>query len=314
MKRSSLFLTLLLFPLTLVFAANPKGLPTLPKRALNFIVASDMGRRGESQQQNIAAVMGQIADGHRLAFVAVAGDPIHDNGVKSVTDPEWKLKFEAVYVAPSLQQLPWYVVSGNHEYKGSVPAILAYSAVSSRWKAPARYYAIEQQIPGSHEKCLLLFIDTAPLIDKYRKDPGSSDAGAQDMAKELRFIDSTLTVTHCRWKVVIGHHPVFADTGKSQEERADMQARLQPILEKGKADLYVCGHIHNFQYIHPQGSHTHYIVNSSASQSREVQPVDGTQFCHPDPGVTVVSVKRNALLFRFVNHKGEQLYHYTLKK
>ena len=104
----------------------------LPGNALNFMVASDMGRRGVSEQQNVSNVMGELAELDNIAFIAVAGDPIHDDGVKSTDDPEWNLKFENIYTAPSLQKIPWYVVSGNHEYHGSVQAILDYSKQSTR--------------------------------------------------------------------------------------------------------------------------------------------------------------------------------------
>ena len=290
---------------------NPEKLPA---NALNFMVASDMGRRGVSEQKNIATLMGEEADLNSINFIAVAGDPIHDNGVKSTDDSEWKDKFENIYTASSLMNIPWYVVPGNHEYHGSVQAILDYSKVSGRWKAPARYYSIEKTIGAGNTKCLFVFIDTTPLIDKYRTEGSYSDAGKQDIEKEFRWIDSTLVSSNDRWKIVIGHHPVFADTEKAETERTDMQKRLGTIIEKRKADVYICGHIHNFQHIKPEGKYVNYIVNSSASQSRDVNKTDGTLFCNPDPGFTLCSVSKKNFTFSFINHKGETIYKYVLKK
>lgn len=285
----------------------------LPESSLNFIVASDMGRRGVSEQKNIAALMGKEADFNAIGFIAVAGDPIHDDGVKSTSDSEWKDKFENIYTASSLM-IPWYVVSGNHEYHGSVQAIIDYSKISDRWKAPARYYTVEKVIDKEGNKCLLVFIDTPPLIDKYRNAKDYSDAGKQNLEKELKWIDSTLYVSKDRWKIVIGHHPVYADTDKEESERSDMQKRLGTILENRKADAYICGHIHNFQHIKPEGKSVNYIVNSSASESRKVNKISGTLFCNPDPGFTVCSVTRDNFTFSFINHKGETVYNYILKK
>ncbi|MCE1198158.1 MAG: metallophosphoesterase [Marinilabiliales bacterium] len=286
----------------------------LPDKALNFVVASDMGRRGISEQRAIAGWMGETAAFHKLGFVVVAGDPIHDEGVKSTTDPEWQEKFESIYTAPSLMHLPWYVVSGNHEYRGSVQAILDYSQISDRWKAPARYFTIEKEMDSKGTRCLLVLIDTTPLIEKYRTDGHYSDAGLQDAKRQLAWIDSILVVSNCKWKIVIGHHPVYADTGKDLSERTDMQRQLEGILDKRKADLYICGHIHNFQHIRPKGKSVDYVVNSSASLSRPVQPIDGTLFCSGDPGFTVCSVTSSALTFYFVNHKGEAIYSREKKK
>jgi len=272
-----------------------------------FIVASDMGRRGESEQQNIAGIMGRFAAENSVDFVAVAGDPIHDDGVTSITDEEWKLKFEDVYTAESLQKIPFYVVSGNHEYYGSVQAILDYSDVSERWKAPARYFTVQQPIGKSGQKALLVFIDTAPLIDRYRMG-NYSDAGKQSMDRQLSWLDSVLVVSNDRWKFVIGHHPVYAETDKEESERTDMQERVGRILENRGVDFYICGHIHNFQHIKPGGSKVNYVVNSSASQSRPVKPIEGTIFCNPDPGCSVFTVSTDSVRFSFVNHTGMPVY------
>jgi len=314
MKRaSSIFLILLIW----VFSVNAQVLinpEKLPSNALNFMVANDMGRRGVSEQKNIATLMGKEAEFNMINFIAVAGDPIHDDGVKSTEDSEWKDKFENIYTATSLINTPWYVVSGNHEYHGSVQAILDYSKLSDRWKAPARYYSIEKSIVENGNKCLFVFIDTAPLIDKYRSGSEYSDAGKQNIEKQLRWIDSTLVSSKDRWKIVIGHHPVYADTDKAETERTDMQKRLGTILENRKADVYICGHIHNFQHLKPEGKTVNYIVNSSASQSRKVNKTDGTLFCNPNPGFTVCSVTQESFTFSFIDHKGETIYKYILKK
>lgn len=298
-----------------LLAQTPKATLPLPeKENMNFIVASDMGRRGESEQQTIANIIGQVVTDANIQFIAVAGDPIHDHGVQSTTDPEWQLKFENIYTAPSLQQLPFYVVSGNHEYKGSVQAILDYSSVSKRWNAPARYFSIHQPIGTTGQTALLVFIDTAPLINKYRESNSSSDAGLQSIEKQLTWLDSVLVVSKDRWKIVIGHHPVYAATEKDEDERADMQNRIAPILEKRGADLYVCGHIHNFQHIKHASHQVNYVVNSSASKSRTVNPIDGTLFCSGDPGFTVCSLSKTDATLYFVNHKKETIYQYTIKK
>lgn len=314
MKRTlNLFLTLLLW----VYWVNAQELinpEKLPANALNFVVSNDMGRRGVSEQKNIATLMGKVAEYSQIKIIAVAGDPIHDNGVKSTDDSEWKDKYENIYTASSLMKIPWYVVSGNHEYHGNVQAILDYSKLSNRWKAPARYYSIEKTIGAGRNKCLFVFIDTTPLIDKYRTDANYSDAGKQDMQKQLSWIDSTLITSKDRWKIVIGHHPVYADTEKAETERTDMQKRVGTILENRKADVYICGHIHNFQHIKPEGKTVNYIVNSSASASRKVNVTEGTLFCNPNPGFTVCSVTQANFTFFFIDHKGETVYKYMIKK
>ncbi len=49
------------------------------------------------------------------------------------------------------------------------------------------------------------------------------------MDKQLAWIDSVLTAAKEDWVVVIGHHPIYAETSKDDSERSDMQKRLDPI-------------------------------------------------------------------------------------
>jgi Icc-related predicted phosphoesterase len=283
---------------------------------INFIVVADMGRTGESEQQNIAEIMGRFADDNRIDFMAIAGDPLHYNGATCVNDERWNLMIEDVYTAPSLHAIPWYVVSGNHEYNGSVQAILDYSNVSKRWNAPARYFTKEHTIGKKGQRVLFVFIDTSPLIDKYRNDEKYSDAGEQDMDRQLYWLDSVLMVSNHRWKIVIGHHPVHATTNKQECERTDMQQRVGTILENRNVDMYICGHIHNFQHIKLEGSNVHYVVNSSASRSRPIHEPNFQRliFSNADPGFMSASVSENTLRFSFINHRDERVYKYTIEK
>ena len=304
-------LILLLSSLVILFGGcTPKS-----PESINFIVAADMGRTGESEQQNIANIMAYFAEQNNVDFLAVAGDPIHYDGVTCVEDIVWKERIENVYTAPSLHAIPWYVVSGNHEYWGSVQAILDYSNVSERWNAPARYFAKERAI-GKNQKALFVFIDTPPLIDRHRNDNRHSDAAEQDIEQQLHWLDSTLTVSNSRWKIVIGHHPVHATTNKDESERTNMQNRVGKILETRGADVYISGHIHNFQHIKLDGKNVHYVVNSSASRSRPIDDPNfqGLVFSNADPGFMSASVSKNTLRFSFINHRNESVYSYTIKK
>ena len=294
-----------------------KGSQTEKEGGITFIVTSDMARRGESEQQNIADLLGRFVAENSICFLAVAGDPVHDDGVESIHDEEWNLKIENIYTAPSLHALPWYVISGNHEYNGSIPAILEYSNVSERWNAPSRYFSFTRKIGAGRHECLFIFIDTTPLIDKYRIDEPRSDAPQQDIDAQLDWLKNELSSSETKWTIVIGHHPVYAKTTKQLSERTDMQKRVGGLLETHGADFYIAGHVHNFQHINLTGGKVHYIVNSSASKSREVHETDeveGFIFGNPDPGFTVFTVSADSVQFSFVNHTGETVYHSVVSK
>lgn len=279
----------------------------------NFIIANDLGRNGYYDQKTIAASMGRWADSADIEFVAAAGDVHHFNGVASVNDPLWMTNYELIYSDPSLM-LDWYAILGNHEYRGNTQACLDYGKISRRWIMPSRYYTMVKKVDDK-TSLRLIFIDTAPLINKYREDSEDyPDACKQDDKAQLHFIDSVLNVSKETWKIVIGHHPVYAFTPKDSSERTDMQARIDPLLRKYKVDYYVCGHIHNFQHIKTKGSPVDYVVNSSASLSRSVEKMEGTQFCSDLSGFMVCSVDSARFAINMMDKDGKCIYTYARKK
>jgi len=202
----------------------------------------------------------------------------------------------------------------NHEYRGNTQAVLDYATISRRWEMPARYYAMTCSASKKVD-VLLLLIDTAPLIDKYRDNSEEyKDAGRQSIERELAWIDSTLNVSKAKWKIIMGHHPVYAGTTKSESERRDLQQRLQPLLDKHGVDMSVSGHIHNFQHIRVPDSSVDYFVNSSGSKAREVEPFESMLFGSPDAGFSLCTAKETELIITFVNKEGKIIYQYVRRK
>ena len=205
------------------------------ERPLNFYLANDLGRNGYYDQKPIAELMGRMAEAIDIEFVVAAGDVHHFEGVRSVDDPLWMTNYELIYSHPDLM-LPWYPILGNHEYRGNTQAVIDYSNVSARWQMPARYYTKVMEEDGITVR--LVMTDTPPMIDKYRKDTDKyPDAGKQDLNAQLEWVDSVLTVAKEDWVIVVGHHPIYADTDKNDTERTDMQRRLDTILVRHR----LCG-------------------------------------------------------------------------
>ena len=285
----------------------------LPDDSHSFLLVSDLGRNGYYKQKPIAELMGNLASKVYIECVVAAGDTHHFNGVASIDDPLWMTNYELIYAHPELM-IDWFAINGNHEYRGNTQAVLDYGKKSRRWVMPARYYSQTFEA-GEQEEALLLFIDTTPLIDKYRKKGDKyPDAGQQDKEAQLRWIEQTLSQSQARWKIVIGHHPLYAYTDKEDSERSDMRQALEALLERYGVDCYCCGHIHSFQHIKPEGATVDYLVNSSGSLARPVKAIEGTQFCSPDEGFTLVNVADNQLTFYLINDKGEIIYQFSRQK
>lgn len=278
----------------------------------NFYVANDLGRNGYYDQKPIAELMGTMAEKIGPEFILATGDIHHFEGVRSVSDPLWMTNYELIYSHPELM-IDWFPVLGNHEYRGNTQAVMDYSNVSRRWTMPSRYYTKVFKEEGTSVR--IVWVDTAPLIDKYREESDTyPDACKQDMNKQLAWIDSVLTVSKEDWVIVAGHHPVYAETPKDESERSNLQERLDPILRRHKVDLYICGHIHNFQHIRRPDSSIDYVVNSAGSLSRKVKSTEGTVFCSGEPGFSVCSVSKQEFNLYLIDKTGTILHTVTRKK
>lgn len=314
MRRIVRLLSVAVAVLSLVSCGGAQG--TEPKTrhldigedTFNFIVANDLGRNGYYDQKMIAEEMGTLAENVDIEFVAAAGDVHHFEGVASVDDPLWMTNYELIYSHPELM-LDWYPILGNHEYRGNTQAVLDYGTVSRRWVMSDRYYAKSFEVDDT-TSMTVVFVDTTPLIDKYHKESEDKyrDVAAQSIDEQLAWIDSTLMASDDTWKIVIGHHPIYADTDKDDEERINMQERLDPILRRNGVDMYICGHIHNFQHIRPADSDIDYVVNTSGSLSRDVKPVEGTVFCSSATGFSVVSAAGDKLVLYMLDKNGNVIH------
>lgn len=293
--------------LTTATAQTAEQWKSLEKK-VNFYVANDLGRNGYYQQKPIAELMGRMAETIDIECVAAPGDVHHFEGVRSTSDPLWMTDYELVYSHPELM-LPWYPTLGNHEYRGNTQAVLDYAGVSARWMMPDRYYT--KVIEDDGVSVRLVFLDTTPMMDKYINNSETyPDACKQDYRRQLAWADSVLNAAKEDWVIVLGHHPIYADTGKDVSEREDMQQRLGALLEKhDNVSMYICGHIHNFQHIRHKGSNMDYVVNTSGSLSRKkVKPIDGTLFCYGGEGFSLVCADKASLSLHLIDKDGNTVY------
>ncbi len=282
------------------------------KGDVRLIVANDLGRNGYHEQKPIADLMGNVSDAVGADAILALGDTHHYMGVGSVNDPLWMTNYELIYSHPELQ-IAWYPLLGNHEYRGNTQAVIDYSGVSRRWVMPSRFYT--RIFNDGDTRVKVVFIDTTPLIDKYHgKKDKYPDIDQQDASAQLQWLESELSRDDkADWVVVVGHHPIYAFTDKDNSERSDMQTKVDPALRKYKVDMYVCGHIHNFQHIQKNG--IDYVVNTSGSLSRtKVKPIDGTVFCDGGPGFSLITATPKSLTLSMIDRTGNVIHQVSRTK
>ncbi len=316
MKRQMLIVALAivasLFVSVCLHAQTPADWKAL-KADVNLYMANDLGRNGYYEQKPIAELMGTMAETVGPECIIAAGDVHHFNGVASTSDPLWMTNYETIYSHPELM-IDWFPILGNHEYRGNTQAVLDYGKVSRRWMMPSRYYTRVFSDDGTTVR--IVFIDTTPLISRYREESDKyPDACKQDIQQQLTWLDQTLKDAKEDWIIVVGHHPIYADTPKEEVERADMQRQLLPVLHRyGNVDIYACGHIHNFQHIRMKGDNIDYVVNSSGSLARKVKATTGTVFCSPEEGFSIFAASKTELKMYMIDATGKVLHTITRSK
>jgi hypothetical protein len=64
-----------------------------------------------------------------------------------------------------------------------------------------------------------------------------------DEQRMLEWLEAALADSDARWKLVIGHHPIWSSSGTKLEEAAVLRELLVPVLCR-YADAYIAGHDH----------------------------------------------------------------------
>ena len=319
-RRTFLQWLVSLFPLVTGFftqfrlrAATPvpeqSVVPRSSQTDLTFLIFGDWGRGGQFHQSDVAAQMGLAAAARHCRFIVSVGDNFYDKGVQSDTDPQWKSSFESVYTAGSLR-VPWYVILGNHDYKGRPQAQLDYAKSHPGWKMPARYFSAVEQITEK-EKVEFFFIDTSPFVEEYQHKEGMRDEiVSQDTKAQVAWLDRALGDSKAAWKIVIGHHPIFSG-GSEHGDQPELIRDINPLLEKHEVAAYFNGHDHDLQHI-VRGS-LEYFNTGAGSKVREPGPTEGSRFYRGTPGFMAVKLTSETMHVDVIDYTGALLYQTEVK-
>ena len=286
-----------------------KGDPDGEQRDLRFLIFGDWGRDGQFHQTDVATQMGLAAEARKCRLIISVGDNFYDKGVQTATDSQWKSSFEEIYTASSLA-VPWYVILGNHDYKGRPGAQLDYAKTHPNWKMPARYFSAVEPITKT-ENVEFFFIDTNPFVVEYRTKEGMRDEiVSQDTIAQVAWLDQALSNSKATWKIVIGHHPIFSG-GSEHGDQPELIREINPLLEKHGVPAYFNGHDHDLQHI-VRGS-VEYFNTGAGSKVRPPGPTEGSRFYKGTPGFMAVSLGVEKMHVDVIDYTGALLYKAEVK-
>lgn len=278
-----------------------KGL-VIPDDALSFIAMGDFGRAGGYFQKEVAYAMGEVAELFGTEFIVSVGDNFYPNGVQSTEDYHWQASFESIYTHPTLFE-DWYVVLGNHDYRGSIEAQIDYTQKSRRWQMPSPYYVKTWELEEGG-KAQLVFIDTNVFIDDYKNDAAKyPDLQEQDAAKQLAWIETQLQHQDptIKWRIVVGHHPLYSGgKRKTDPNTGKIEKQFRALFDRYGVDAYICGHEHDLQIIQPKGAKTVQFLSGAASEIRDSGRREGTLFAAAVPGFMVFSLTDKEMLVQTI--------------
>jgi len=235
----------------------------------DFLVMGDWGGQDSKPyytpaEKDTAAIMGEVASQYDAQMVWALGDNFYKHGIPTnAHDPRFQQTFEDVFTAQSLENIPFYVVAGNHDWEGNVSAQISYTQHSTRWKYPDYYYNQIWTIKGSDnvERTLeVVMIDTVMLTgttydSEYCEENNIVNCKLQPTGPEnvkaaqdqWKWIDQTLRTSTSDFLMVAGHYPVWSigENGPNVE----LVSALRPMLINYNVTLYLNGHEHSMQYL-----------------------------------------------------------------
>jgi len=273
---------------------------------LHLLAFGDYGSKNESQRL-VAQQMARFARklNQPLDAVLALGDSFYGK----MTPEHFERDFEKMYDAEALP-CPFHACIGNHDYEYAVygrdPEPRKYEMEleyarenpSSRWKMPAKWYALELPSP------------TAPLLKLIVLDSNMQEGALtpQEKLDQKRFLEAELAKgTKSTWLGLVWHHPPFTETTK-RKDNASLLRTIDEALKNHPFAFCIAGHDHNLQHLQVEGYSTSFIVSGAGGADRYDVTESPRGFSRKDLGFNHLHISPKRIKVQFINAEGECLH------
>lgn len=186
---------------------------------VRFIAFGDYGQ-GTPFQMQLAEQMARRYQEKPFELALLLGDNIYEDGdIKRYAKPFFEIPY-----APLIRNNVRFIAAlGNHDDRdGNREDQLAY------FKMPNDYYKVSQ---GPVD---FFILNTTFFV----RNP-----------EQREWIEESLAKSKARWKIVVGHHPLYSSGRNGSTE--GLGEILEPLMIRHGVDLYLSGHDHDYERFKP---------------------------------------------------------------
>ncbi len=227
-----------------------------------------------SGQDAVATAMRRYCAGPAACeFAVMLGDNIYPDGATAGTDGrDDATRFRKVLYepyAPLAENAPAfriYVALGNHDWRTSRAGAMAQVTYAEEtrpfYMEGIRYRAAPTGDPRELE---IFVLDTHVLLSGVTVlEDELADDGSELHTEEIEapptwsrpsnelergmadWLEKSLAESPARWKIVMGHHPIWSSAGSKFQQARALRELILPALCR-HADLYLAGHEHTLE-------------------------------------------------------------------
>jgi hypothetical protein len=227
-----------------------------------------------SGQAGVALAMRRYCEGPPACdFAVMLGDNIYPEGATAGADgrddaERFRKIFEEPYsaLAANAPDFRIYVALGNHDWKTSREGAMAQVRFHEQTR-PFYMDGIRYRVAptGDPREVEVFVLDTHVLLSAYSipddaldDDGREVDSGeidetepwaaprTEDERRMAEWLEESLASSPARWKIVIGHHPLWSSAGSKFQQARMMRRLILPALCR-HADMYLAGHEHTLE-------------------------------------------------------------------
>ncbi|MGJ5676506.1 MAG: metallophosphoesterase family protein [Nostochopsis sp.] len=213
-----------------VIAAIPSSKKDL---LLRFVSLADTGT-GAKGQYAVARAMANYHSKNNYDLVILAGDNIYTNGEMEKINAV----FERPYTALLKKGVKFQAALGNHDIRTANGDLqVKYAGFNMQ----GRYYTFRRG-----------------QVQFFALDTNSN----ADWINQLNWLEKELSRSNASWKVVFGHHPIYASGVYGSNP--DFIKTFTPLFQKYGVQLYINGHEHHYERTRAINGTTYLICGGGA--------------------------------------------------